>query len=157
MNTENLLKLQAYLDDELTAEEARQVSAWLANDPEAQTVCRHLRDTKAWFAGNELPVKVPESREFYWSKIEREIARLEVASDRQPSPVARWWMRLAVPLAGVAVLVFLLLFAVKPFSRSGALAGYFHEIDTPLEEANAISFHSQAAGMTVVWIDSGSN
>jgi anti-sigma factor RsiW len=158
MNTEIILKLQAYLDEELTAEEARQVSAWLASDAEAQAVCRHLRDTKALLAGNELPVKVPETQEFYWSKIQREITRLEAASDHEPPPVlARWWMRLAVPLAGVAVLVLLLLMLVKPLSESGALAGSFHEIETQIEEANAISFHSQAAGMTVVWIDSGSN
>ncbi|MBM3837693.1 MAG: hypothetical protein FJ398_06970 [Verrucomicrobia bacterium] len=158
MNTENLLKLQACLDGELTAEQARQVNAWLASDTEAQAVCQHLRDTKTLLAGNELPAELPETREFYWSKIQREITRLEAESNREPAPVsARWWMRLAVPLAGVTVLVVFLLLMVKPLSPSSAIAGYFHEIDTPVEEANAISFHSQAAGMTVVWIDSGSN
>ena len=154
MKTENLLKLQAYLDDELTAQESRQVSKWLASDPDAQAVCRQLREAKTLLAGNEWPVRVPETREFYWSKIERRIVRLEAAADSESAPAAApWWVRLAAPLAGVAVLIILVLALVKPFSGAGALAGYFHEIETPLEESNAISFHSQAAGMTVVWID----
>lgn len=158
MNTENLLKLQAYLDDELTAQESRQVNEWLARDAEAQAILRQLRDTNALLAGSEPPLRVPETREFYWSKIQREITSIEAATTRERAPVrTSWWMRLALPFAGVAILIFLVTFAVKPFSRSGSLAGYFHEIETPLEEANAISFHSQAAGMTVVWIDSGAN
>ena len=154
MNNENLLKLQAYLDHELAPEEAAQVRDWLSMDPEAQAVFQGLRETKTLLAGNELLTKVPETREFYWSKIQREIARLDVDSERgSPSVWAKWWMRYALPFAGVALMTLVLLTITK--TTSGPLAGYFHEIETPLEEASAITFHSQTAGMTVVWIDSG--
>ncbi len=154
MKNENLLKLQAYLDHELTAEESHRIDEWLESDQEARAILQELRDTKALLADNEWPVKLPETREFYWSKIERAITRQSLALERASSPVpARWWLRLAVPLAGAALLIFLLMTVPKPLMTSSSLAGYFHEIETPLEENNAISFHSQAAAMTVVWID----
>ena len=154
MNNENLLKLQAYLDQELTPEVAEEVTNWLALDPEAQAILQGLRETKSILAGNELPAGVPETREYYWSKIEREIVRLDADLERRTSPAAgRWWMRYALPFAGVALLALVLVTITK--TTSGPLAGNFHEIETPLEEASAITFHSQTAGMTVVWIDSG--
>jgi len=154
MNNEKLLKLQAYLDEELAPEEAGQVRDWLSIDPDAQAIFQRLRETRALLAGNELPVKVPETRAFYWSKIEREIARFDADLERGSSPVlSKWWLRYALPFAGVALLTLVLVTITK--TTSGPLAGYFHEIETPLEEASAITFHSQTAGMTVVWIDSG--
>ncbi len=154
MNNENLLKLQAYLDHELAPEEAAQVRNWLSIDPEAQAILQGLRETRALLAGNELLAKVPETREFYWAKIKREITRLDADLERGSSPVlAKWWMRYALPFAGVALLTLVLVTITK--TTSGPLAGSFHEIETPLEEASAITFHSQTAGMTVVWIDSG--
>lgn len=158
MNTEKLLKLQAHLDGELSAQESRQVSEWLANDAEAQAVSQELREAKALLMGNERPAKVPESREFYWSKIEREILRSDAAADRKASTVlSRGLWRFAISFGSAAALIILALLLIKPLMQSGSLVSYFQEIETPIEEANAISFHSQAAGMTVVWIDSGSN
>lgn len=155
MNPESTLKLQAYLDNELTPAEAQQVASWLANDQEARALFDELQTTKRLVGGNELEVTIPESREFYWSKIERAIA-LERTSSTRRAPwwfvLPGWWRRVAVPLVGTAALVLLVVVALKPGFIPQQIASYFHEIDTPMEEDDAISFHSQEAGMTVVWI-----
>lgn len=156
MNVEAQLKLQAYLDNELSSEEARQVAGWLAQDQEARTLSEGLKAVKELLAGNEMGCKVPETREFYWSRIEREINRLTQAGAVEPSGAgASWWLRWLAPLAGAAVLVALLFSADKMNSFwPGSLAS-LQEIETPLAETSAISFHSQEVGITVVWVDTG--
>ena len=69
------MRLQAYLDGELPDSEAREAASLLAQDAEARALLAELKNTSAAMAGFELDIKLPESREFYWSKIEREIER----------------------------------------------------------------------------------
>jgi anti-sigma factor RsiW len=152
MNQDTKLKLQAFVDNELSASEARGVAAWLERDPEAGALQAELRDISRVLKDNELQVKLPESREFYWSKIQRAID--QAAVEPKPRPVRySVWMRLFGPALGLAVLLVAGLSLVKlntPPTRLSSL----HEIDMPLEETAAISFHSQSAGMTVVWVQS---
>src|SRR6266513_3336151 len=75
MKQELQLKLQAYLDGELPDGEAREAAGLLAQDAEARALLAELKKTRAALAGFETDIKLPESREFYWSKIEREIQR----------------------------------------------------------------------------------
>jgi anti-sigma factor RsiW len=150
------LKLQAYLDNELGSSDARKVGDWIERDAEAQALCAELKGIKATLQLGELEVKVPESREFYWSKIERAIRQEPIEVGATPGFSGRpWWWRLLVPLAGVAVVVI----AAVSYGRYGNVpatkTSFLHEIETPLEDTSAISFHSQAAGMTVVWVQSG--
>lgn len=153
MNPETFLKLQAYLDNELPPAEAQKVAQWLEQDEPARAIYEELRSTKLLLAGSGLEMKVPETREFYWSKIEREIAGQPlVRTTAHWLALPNWCYRLAAPLAGAALLMVLAVFIFKPSIIPQRIAGYFHEIDTPLEEDDAISFHSQEAGMTVVWI-----
>src|SRR5512138_813224 len=77
------LKLQAYLDGELPEAEARRMTDRLAQDPEAAALLTELRQTTEAVAAFEKEVRLPESREFYWSKIQREIQR-----QAQPAPEA---------------------------------------------------------------------
>jgi len=79
MDHEKQLKLQAFLDEELSEAEAKEVASWLAKDQEATLLLAELRNTRQSMARFEAGVRLPESREFYWSKIEREIERLEPA------------------------------------------------------------------------------
>ncbi|MBM3832751.1 MAG: hypothetical protein FJ403_05655 [Verrucomicrobia bacterium] len=158
MNQEKLLKLQAYLDKKLPPAESAQVARWISEDEQARAVLEELTATKSLLAGNELEVKLPEGRQFYWSKIQREIARLETETAAQSSSMWHsWWARLAAPLAGAAVAIAAIIFITKPQFDSGAVRAFLQEIETPIEEASAISFHSQEAGMTVVWIESQGN
>ena len=73
-NHDDQLKLQAHFDGELPEPEARAVANWLARDREAVALLAELRNTRKALKGFESDIKLPETREFYWSKIEREIA-----------------------------------------------------------------------------------
>ena len=86
MNREFDLKLQAYLDGELGAREARQLEARVQADPRAQALLSELRTTAGCLRGNEPEYKLPETREFYWSKIERAIE----SAQKTASPAGSW-------------------------------------------------------------------
>jgi len=77
INHETELKLQAYLDGELSEAQAKGIADLLGCDAGAQTLYQELRIAKSLLAGNELERKLPEPPEFYWSKIQRHIERLE--------------------------------------------------------------------------------
>src|SRR5690242_5162951 len=107
MEYQDELKLQAYLDGELTETEAREVAGRLARDPQAEALLMELRQTCETLQGFEEGVRLPESRDFYWSKIQRGIQRLDQAAPEAPAPIpliARM-RRLLVPAAGLALLV----------------------------------------------------
>ena len=104
MDLETQLKVQAYLDGELSEAEAREVANLLARNREALTLHTELRNTRKALVGSEIGVELPESREFFWSKIEREIQRLE-PSDPAPVPVP-WFTRLRrLLIVGVAAAI----------------------------------------------------
>src|SRR6476646_9234604 len=105
MIEEQQLKLQAFLDGELPEKDAREVAAWLARDAEATDLLAELRNTRKALVDFEPGLKLPESREFYWSKIQREIQRLEpVQTPAKPVSVFALVRRILVPLGSVAVL-----------------------------------------------------
>src|SRR6266404_5726722 len=102
MNREQQLKLQAWVDGELSASEARQIAGFLAADKEAQAIVSELGIAKDILANNEPAAKLPESREFYWNKIHREIERLErTGAESRPVSWIFSWRRLLAPLSGV--------------------------------------------------------
>jgi len=157
MNSELQLKIQAYLDGELAESESRQIAELVARDAEAAALLTELKNTKSAFAAGEADLKLPESREFYWSKIQRQIERVEsTQADGLTEPPSRWWPRFLAPagvLAGLAIFVAVVL--RNPDGGGSFLAlDDSHEIETPLEETSSFSFRSEAAAMTVVWVDS---
>ena len=84
MTNEQQLKLQAFLDGELPEREAREILAWTQRDRDAAALLAELKNTRQVMQKSEPHLSVPESREFFWSKIEREIQRGEpqAAADR---------------------------------------------------------------------------
>lgn len=151
MKTELQLKLQAYLDGELAGREARQVAAWLKEDREAQGLRDELRQTQSLLQGNEPEINVPESREFYWSRIEREILRTEQAAERAASAASLrpWWRRYWAPLCGASAVAALMILTVNPLMLTPPGA---EEFDNPLEEASTVTFRSEKEKTTVVWL-----
>jgi hypothetical protein len=152
MNRETKLKLQAFVDHELSEGEAQECATWQARDPEASALCAELKAINELIEGNELEFKVPESREFYWSKIERAIS----AEKRLLTPLSfvdryRRWIRFVAPATGLA-LVLVTILSISRFSGQPPTLSYLHEIEMPIEDTSAISFYSQSAGVTVVWI-----
>ena len=84
MNEELPIKLQALLDGELPETEARAMLNLIARDAEAAALHTELKNTRQALAKFERPIQLPESREFYWSKIAREIERAEPQSEPAP-------------------------------------------------------------------------
>src|ERR1041385_6949932 len=83
MNTELQLQIQAYLDNELPASEARRIASVISNDLEAQELYRELKDTREIVSTNELPLRLQEPRDFYFSQIQRRIAAAEAAAPKE--------------------------------------------------------------------------
>lgn len=158
INYETQLKLQAYLDGELSAGEAKAVADLLNSDAGAQALYQELRIARSLLSGNELERKLPESREFYWSKIQRQIVHVEsTLADGVAAPeTPRWWTRFLAPAGVLAALAIFVVVALRSpeGGRSFLALDDSHEIETPLEETSSFSFRSEAAAMTVVWVDS---
>jgi anti-sigma factor RsiW len=146
MDYEAQLKLQGFLDGELSEAETREVANWLAQDREAVALLGELRNTRQAMVGLEIGVALPESREFFWSKIQREIERTESAA--VPEPTAASWMatlrRFLAPATALAVLGIALIVAFKP-------SGVF-PMETALADPGAFTYHDYSAGATLVWL-----
>ena len=151
MNQEMQLKIQAYLDGELSSRQARQVAAWIAADPAAQHLAEELRQTGALLHDNEPEHPLPEGREFYWSKIQREI--LKPAPETVPAVSALWLIlrRYLAPFAGVALVAFLVL-GIARFSAPVAVTQHLAEVENLSEHVGSYSFRSHADNMIVVWL-----
>jgi anti-sigma factor RsiW len=149
MTEEQQLKLQAFLDGELPENDTREVAAWLARDADATALLGELRNTRKALADFEPALKVPESREFYWSKILREIERSApvAAPAKSPSLVALF-RRMLMPLGAAAVLVMGGIFTFHQFTGGqGAV-----QVNALLGDAGALTYRDESQGMTVVWL-----
>jgi anti-sigma factor RsiW len=139
------LKLQALLDAELPPAEAEQVRRLAAADPEAARLLAELQNIKAALCQNEPFVAVPETRAFYWSKIQRQI---QSEAGRSPSPAPSWserFRRWLVPLAGMAAGVAVLLLLLHQSAPQVAL----NEV-SPAAGAKARAFRDNSAGINFV-------
>src|SRR4051794_25606320 len=106
MDSEDQLKVQAFLDGELPEKEAREVASRLAQDAEATALLNELRNTRKAIKESEPRLQLPESREFYWSKIQRDIERQAPASAARERPsVHSLWRRILIPLSGLALVL----------------------------------------------------
>ncbi len=154
MKPEQELELQAYLDGELSERAARRVADWMAKDPEAQRLAGELRMTRGALAGNEPEVSVPESRDFYWSKIRRAIESAQPAKD---NPVLLWllaWRRHLVPLSSLAMAGILAIGIARFAGLTGSEDPWMNltEVENLSEHMTSHSFRSRSENVFVVWI-----
>jgi anti-sigma factor RsiW len=143
------LKIQAYLDGELSARESREMEALLAADSQAQALLGELKSTRSALLANEPEVKLPESREFYWSQLQRRIGAAEPAeAGRVPFWMA--WRRYFAPITGVAIVAVFGIFSIQNVSEdpNSILA----EVENLSEHSSSMSFRSQSENMFVVWV-----
>jgi anti-sigma factor RsiW len=156
MNLETKLHIQAWLDGELPEAEARQVAGLMERDAAAKSLAAELESMRAALTGNETEVKLPESRDFYWSKIRREIERLESAGSAPVETAGGWmhaWRRWLMPLAGtamVAVVAVGLAWMVTPKGQGGD--AFLAEIENLSEDVGSYSFRAPGQNMLVVWV-----
>jgi len=142
------LKIQAWVDGELGPAESEKMALWARSEPEASRLAEELRLTRQLMADNEAEVVVPESREFYWSKIER---RIQWEAAKAPAVAVPWFVRgwrLLAPLAGVAAMAAGVVFALNQWRPSNNA----DVVSATAEGMETLTFHDQAAGMTVVWL-----
>jgi len=140
------LKLQAYLDGELSEAEAAEVANWLARDREAVALLGELRNTRQAFVGLEVGIMLPESREFFWSKIERAIhsQELQPQAAARPRPWLPRWGKILIPAGALAAVAIV------------ALVGLFGSGGLPSEMAvadpGAFTYRDFNSGTTLVWL-----
>lgn len=156
MNLETNLQIQAWLDGELPEAEARQVAGFVERDAAAKTLATELETMHAALTGNEPEVKLPESRDFYWSKIRREIERLESAGCASVKTTGGWshaWRRWLMPLAGTAMVAIIAVgfaWLVTPQGQGGDT--FLAEIENLSEDVGSYSFRAPGQNMLVVWV-----
>lgn len=152
MNEEMQFNLQAYLDGELPDGEARAVSDLIARDADARALAAELKNTRSALRGFESEIKLPEGREFYWSKIEREIRRSERT---QPVASESTWLssllrRFLVPAGAMAALVIAALVILRQPPTTTAFGD--PEAETAFADAGAFTYRDYTAGTTLVWL-----
>ena len=146
-NHDSELKLQAYLDGELPEGEAAEIKAWLEGELDGQALLTELRNVKAAMSQGEAELKLPESREFFWSKVQREIEREEKKAAAVPAISWFSWVRHHLVSVGGAVALTCIL-GLMVLSRGG---GALSEVDVASDDMGAYTFRDQQAKMTVVW------
>ena len=156
MNWDQKLKLQAWVDGELSENEARQVAALVEGDQNAQAIVAELRVTRSFLAGNEPEARLADGRDFYWSKIQRDIERLDRAAELEPSRAQWWlaWRRLLAPVSGLALIAFVSVLSINLFDRSPGSESLQHlvEVENLSEDIDSISYKSQSENMFVVYL-----
>jgi len=145
------LKLQAWVDGELFEDEARCISGEIARDAEAGGLVAELKNTRDALVSNELARTLPETREFYWSKIQREIQRREPVPAARATPRAFRWKHWLAPLAGIVGLACVVTLTGRPSALPA-----IDETSSVGGGMEAVTFHDQSSGMTVVWLENPS-
>jgi anti-sigma factor RsiW len=147
------LKLQAYLDGELPPGEAQGMVDLIARDAEARDLLTELTNTRAAFARHESDLKVPATREFYWSQIQREIERQEKTSASSPpeTSIFTTLRRLLVPASGLAVVMLAVALAGHQFRSQENFR--VEETETTFADAGAFTYRDYSSGTTLVWVD----
>jgi anti-sigma factor RsiW len=150
------LKVQARLDGELSVAEAGAVARLLEQDAQARAVDAELRQIRGLLAEHQPEHVVPETREFYWSRIQREIERETAVSEPRGGGSGLWWLKWLGPVAGTGLVgLFLLQGMFNEADQEPALAAFEQETETTLADATSFSFRSESEGMTVVWVQTG--
>jgi anti-sigma factor RsiW len=149
MTEEQQLRLQAFLDGELPEKDTRDIAAWLAADADATALLGELRNTRKALVDFEPELKLPESREFYWSKIKREIERsAPVAAPAQSVSPFAWVRRILLPLGAVATIALAGIITFHQFSGGARPV----QVNAILADAGAFTYRDESQGMTVVWL-----
>ena len=154
MKFDQELQIQAYLDGELAGREARQVEQLLASDRDAQALLAELKMTRTALAGNEPELSVPDTREFYWSQIQRRINAAVPAEAAARVPFWLAWRRYFAPLAGVAIVAVLAVFSIRVVDVPEDSNRFLAEVENLSEHSTSISFRHQSENMFVVWVSS---
>lgn len=157
MNRDQELQLQAYMDGELSRAQAQRIENGLLASNEGRQLLEELRWIDRMLASNEPGTTVPETREFYWSRIEHGIALAEAAAARRSSVSASAWLspsRWLAPVSGFAIVCVLALAATQffDFSPTGLASGQLARVESPSKSMESYSFESKSENVFVIWL-----
>lgn len=153
MNEQQQLRLQAFLDGELPEKERREVAAWVERDEAAARLLAGLKAVHETLVVAEPAATMPESREFFWSRIEREIQRCD--REQAEVPFAVNWRRWLWPVGAMAAF-FLVVMLSRPAPEPETVAAVTVDVDTPIVETAqpdeaAATYCDKSSGVTLVW------
>jgi anti-sigma factor RsiW len=155
MNEELQIKVQALLDGELPEAEAREVLSLIARDAGVAALHNELKNTRQALAKFDRHIQVPELREFYWSKIQRELGRLEPPQpEKRPGFLWIWLRRSLIPATGLCavVLAFLILSPAPAPAPLPIASGQEPEQSADAADSGAMTYRDEASGATLVWL-----
>lgn len=151
MNETEQLKLQAYLDGELTGRERDEVAELLDKRDDARELLAELQHTRAAIRGNEPARRLDCSREFYWSRLERELAGSVQEDGPAPAVNLLHWLRGHLrTVVGTGMAVALLALTLTLFSAGPAAAESEWEVLHP--QTGMVSLRDYQSGITVVML-----
>jgi len=149
MTHDSELKLQAYVDGELSGAESASAERLISEDQAAGALVAELRNTRGALRGNESVLTLPETREFYWSQIQRRIQAEAPARPAKPATsIADLLRRFLVPAGALAALgIFCLLSISELQSPSGR-----SQSELALADPAAFTYRDFESGTTLVWL-----
>ena len=151
MDYDAQLKLQAFLDGELPEGEASEVASGWPGTVRRRPCWRSCATRARPWRGSKTGIQLPESREFFWSKVEREIQRLETpAPEPARTPFFALLRRFLVPASALALVFTATVMLIRPAGPSGRTAAA--EIETALADSGAFTYRDYSAGTTLVWL-----
>ncbi|HAV64155.1 MAG TPA: hypothetical protein DCY13_17540 [Verrucomicrobiales bacterium] len=150
MNEQEQLKLQAYLDGELTGRDRREVTAWLDAREDARAMLTNLQHVRAALRGNEPEHRLDCTREFYWQNIARGIE----SAFQEPGAgvmelVLRWLRHHLRQLATAGIGMALVIFAFT-FVAGDVQADSEWEVLHP--DTGMVNYRDYQNGLTVVMV-----
>lgn len=150
MNTNTALKLQAYLDDELSPRQRRSVERLLDRSEEAREFLVEMGSLQDTLRSNEPAPALPEDLDFYLAGIRRRLEAEIPASRVSTATVgpASWLIRYFAPIGAAAAVIAMILIA--GYERTDAT----RSAQTTVEAPNVITFQSEDEDFTILWIDS---
>lgn len=151
MNIETCLEIQAYVDGELNATRRAAVERLCATQPEARQLSDELTALRNSLCANEPQYQVPETREFYWSQIQRRLPAAEKVSSGN-TLIGSSWVRWLAPLAGLAAVVALVTLP-HPESPATTTLASLSPSPSSASAASSVVYRSDADGVTVHWIN----
>ncbi|MDP4611093.1 MAG: hypothetical protein NWT02_07900 [Opitutales bacterium] len=158
MNAADRIQIEAYLDRELSAEDAQAVETLLRNDTEAAQYKTQIEATRVALAESAPPIPDLDQE---WQSIAEKLNSNSGAEDEGPASAKT--IAFPVWVSGLAAVLVVGLFFAASMNRpaaSGPLEVAQQEpielIETTIENASPVIYIDEASGWTVVWVSEDS-
>jgi len=151
MKIESCLEIQAYLDGELDPGRKAAIATLCQQDPETRSLYDALKSLRETVRENEPEHRLTDSREFYWSQVQRRIAAEERKNAQPVDPQFAWsrLIRWLVPVGGLAAVALGFTLSEQPIPVVSTFASF---ASAP-QAVTSVEYRSDIDGVTVHWIN----